>query len=153
MIDALPLSANGKVDRKSLPEPESDRTEQTLNVAKAAPSSDIEKVIAQAWAEALGLDSVGIDDNFFDIGGNSVQMVQVHNRLKRELLTDMTLVEMFFTLPSIRLLAQKLSGEKAVTTAPTRQGRSVGEKRRLAQGQRRKVALERKKNNQMDLKK
>ncbi|PSU33663.1 non-ribosomal peptide synthetase [Photobacterium lutimaris] len=153
MIDALPLSANGKVDRKSLPEPESDRTEQTLNVAKAAPSSDIEKVIAQAWAESLGLDSVGIDDNFFDIGGNSVQMVQVHNRLKRELLTDMTLVEMFFTLPSIRLLAQKLSGEKAVTTAPTRQGRSVGEKRRLAQGQRRKVALERKKNNQMDLKK
>jgi amino acid adenylation domain-containing protein/non-ribosomal peptide synthase protein (TIGR01720 family) len=71
----LPLTPNGKVDRKALPVPDRDRPE--LEEAFAAPSTAIEKILAEIWAQVLGLEQVGIDDNFFELGGDSILSIQV----------------------------------------------------------------------------
>ncbi|MBD1825980.1 non-ribosomal peptide synthetase [Microcoleus vaginatus GB1-A2] len=75
MLESLPLTPNGKVDRKALPAPERDRPE--LEEAFAAPSTAIEKILAEIWAQVLGLEQVGIDDNFFELGGDSILSIQV----------------------------------------------------------------------------
>ncbi|MEG3939648.1 amino acid adenylation domain-containing protein [Microcoleus sp. S36b_A3] len=74
-LEALPLTNNGKVDRKALPAPDRDRPE--LEEAFAAPSTGIEKNLAEIWAQVLGLEQVGIDDNFFELGGDSILSIQV----------------------------------------------------------------------------
>ncbi|MEG4215637.1 amino acid adenylation domain-containing protein [Microcoleus sp. Pol14C6] len=74
-LEALPLTNNGKVDRKALPAPDRDRPE--LEEAFAAPRTAIEKILAEIWAQVLGLEQVGIDDNFFELGGDSILSIQV----------------------------------------------------------------------------
>ncbi|WP_445243564.1 MULTISPECIES: amino acid adenylation domain-containing protein [unclassified Microcoleus] len=75
MLESLPLTPNGKVDGKALPAPDRDRPE--LEEAFAAPSTAIEKILAEIWAQVLGLEQVGIDDNFFELGGDSILSIQV----------------------------------------------------------------------------
>jgi amino acid adenylation domain-containing protein/non-ribosomal peptide synthase protein (TIGR01720 family) len=75
MLESLPLTNNGKIDRKALPAPDRDRPE--LEEAFAAPSTAIEKILAEIWAQVLGLEQVGIDDNFFELGGDSILSIQV----------------------------------------------------------------------------
>ena len=110
-LDTLPLNANGKVDRKALPLPEA--TRPNLNAAYLAPESGTEKVIAALWREVLRLDKVGIRDNFFDLGGNSVMIVRIHHRLKQHLGRAFPLIALF-QYPTIDTLAQYLdqNGER-----------------------------------------
>lgn len=75
LLDALPLTANGKIDRAALPDPEQAQTSQ-IN-AYVAPRNDIEATLAQIWADVLHLDRVGIHDNFFSIGGDSILCLQI----------------------------------------------------------------------------
>jgi amino acid adenylation domain-containing protein len=75
LLDRLPLTPNGKVDRKALPAPEDTRPE--MGVRYAAPRSPLEDTLATIWAEVLHLDRVGIHDNFFEIGGDSMLSVQI----------------------------------------------------------------------------
>ncbi|HEX5107390.1 MAG TPA: amino acid adenylation domain-containing protein [Vicinamibacterales bacterium] len=87
--------------------------------APAAPSSspltDIERTIAAAWQRLLEIEYVGLDDNFFDAGGTSLLIVQLHHRLRETLRRDLPLVELF-EHPTVRSLARRLEG--AGTTAP-----------------------------------
>jgi hypothetical protein len=105
-LDALPLSPNGKVDRKALPayKPETPETETTF----VAPANEIERLIADVWREVLGLERVGVRDRFFDLGGNSIQIVRVHARLRDVLGRDVPLIELF-NQPTIRSLADSLA--------------------------------------------
>ncbi|AFZ09438.1 amino acid adenylation domain protein [Oscillatoria nigro-viridis PCC 7112] len=80
-LETLPLTNNGKVDRKALPAPDRDRPE--LEEAFAAPSTAIEKILAEIWAQVLGLEQVGIDDNFFELGGDSILSIQVISQANR----------------------------------------------------------------------
>ncbi|HEX6355809.1 condensation domain-containing protein, partial [Actinophytocola sp.] len=77
VIDALPMSPNGKVDRRALPEPDYATTEYV------APSTPVETTLAQVWADVLGLDQVGVTDNFFALGGDSILSIQVVARARR----------------------------------------------------------------------
>ena len=78
LLDTLPITSNGKVDRAALPAPDAARPElETTFVASRTPT---EEKLAQIWAEVLGIDRVGIHDNFFDLGGASIQSLQVVNR-------------------------------------------------------------------------
>jgi fengycin family lipopeptide synthetase B len=77
-MDALPLTPNRKVDRKALPKPEGLRPE--LAAEYQAPRSEREKVLANIWAQVLKLDKVGVRDNFFDLGGDSILSIQVVSR-------------------------------------------------------------------------
>lgn len=85
MLDALPLTANGKLDHKALPAVKSDRPE--LAQVYIAPRTHSEGVLADVWAEVLGLDRVGVHDNFFDLGGDSIRSIQVHSKAARRGLT------------------------------------------------------------------
>ena len=74
-LEKLPLTVNGKVDKKALPLPDSERP--PLKNAFRAPESEHEKVLAQIWQEVLAVDRVGVDDNFFELGGDSIRSIQV----------------------------------------------------------------------------
>ncbi|MGI5175039.1 amino acid adenylation domain-containing protein [Dactylosporangium sp. CA-152071] len=84
-LDELPVTANGKLDRRALPEPGDDGPARPPYVA---PSTAAEKAIAATWAELLGVDQVGLDDNFFDLGGHSLLITQLIARLKATLEID-----------------------------------------------------------------
>ncbi|HTN88778.1 MAG TPA: amino acid adenylation domain-containing protein [Sorangium sp.] len=91
-LDALPLSFNGKVDRKALPAPEVARPEQSE--AYAPPRTRTEEQIASVWASLLQIERVGIHDNFFDLGGHSLLLVRMHAQL-RSLGHELKLVDLF----------------------------------------------------------
>jgi len=105
-LDSLPLSSNGKVDRRALPEP--DGLQADSGVAFVQPETDIEKTIADVWKEALDTDRVGLDDNFFDLGGNSLRIIQVHMKLRDRVMKELALVDLF-RFPTIRALSGFLS--------------------------------------------
>jgi thioesterase domain-containing protein len=79
-LSALPLTPGGKTDRAALPDPEPDRTDLTDRYV--APRTRIERAVARAWADALGLDRVGADDNFFELGGHSLLVTQIVARIR-----------------------------------------------------------------------
>ena len=79
LLDALPLTPNGKVNRQALPTPDSVRPE--LDQGFVAPRTAIEEVLAGIWAKVLGVEQIGVHDNFFDLGGHSLKAVQVLSRV------------------------------------------------------------------------
>ncbi|MFF4383569.1 non-ribosomal peptide synthase/polyketide synthase [Kitasatospora sp. NPDC001547] len=80
-VDRLPLTPNGKLDRRALPDP---GPAQAPAGPGRAPETDLERRIARIWADVLGLDQVGADDNFFLLGGDSILSMQVVSRLRRD---------------------------------------------------------------------
>ena len=117
-LDSLPLSSNGKVDRKALPEPELLRAADTPSGdAYVAPESDLERVIAGLVAQVLGLPRVSAHDNFFDLGANSVHVVRVHNALHAALGREISLIDMF-NHPSVHRLARHLGEGDGEAAAP-----------------------------------
>jgi acyl carrier protein len=103
VMEKLPLSANGKVDRKALPPPLSVRPHTERAFVPA--STETERIIAQIWREALKIDRVGIIDNFFDIGGHSLLMVQVHLLLREKFQSEISIIDLF-KYPTISALAE-----------------------------------------------
>ena len=81
LLEVLPLTPNGKVDRRTLPAPNSVRPE--MEAAFVAPRTSVEEVLAEIWAEVLGLEQVGIYDNFFELGGNSLLSVQIVSKVRQ----------------------------------------------------------------------
>lgn len=106
-LDTLPLTENGKVDRKALPQPEARRNETE---PYAAPRSKTEALIAQIWQQVLQVEQVGIHDNFFDLGGHSLLMAQVHSQLQEQLRQEIPLVKLL-EHPTISALAHHISDD------------------------------------------
>ncbi|GAB5405600.1 MAG: hypothetical protein Aurels2KO_38310 [Aureliella sp.] len=107
-LDALPLTPNGKVDRKRLPEVTT--TPEPIRSEFVAPESDLERTIAGVWQETLCVESVGLKDNFFDLGGHSLLIVQVHQKLKQQIETPLSLTDLY-RFPTIRTLTDHLSSD------------------------------------------
>jgi acyl carrier protein len=105
-LEALPLTPAGKVDRKNLPAPEKDRSK--LKPAYVAPSNDFERAITAIWQDVLKIEKIGIDDNFFDLGGHSLRLAQVHSKLRKEISANIKMLELF-RYPTIGSLADYLS--------------------------------------------
>ncbi len=107
ILEAFPLTSNGKVDRRALPMPDALRPE--LEVAYVVPQTEVEKTIASVWQKALNLEKIGIHDNFFEIGGHSLLLVTVHSQLQ-EILNNAELSTLdLFRYPTINSLAEYLS--------------------------------------------
>ncbi len=81
VLEALPVTANGKVDRRALPAPTARQLDPESE--SAAPCDEVERMLVEAWAEVLGRERVGIHDNFFELGGDSIQAIQLSTRLQR----------------------------------------------------------------------
>jgi amino acid adenylation domain-containing protein len=106
VLDALPLTANGKIDRQALPAPD-----QAAAPARdfLAPRDQMEALIASIWREVLAIDRVGARANFFELGGHSVLLVQVQSRLAAALGRSVPVVELF-QYATVEALARHLSG-------------------------------------------
>ncbi|WP_425451532.1 AMP-binding enzyme [Sphaerisporangium album] len=104
-LDRLPLTANGKVDRAALPAPGAARPD--LDVAFAAPAKPMEKALADIWAEALPVDQVGLDDDFFELGGQSMLAAQVVIAARERLGVPASL-RLLFDGPTVREFAAAL---------------------------------------------
>jgi len=135
-LDALPVTAGGKVDRRALPAPDSQRPE--LSSAYIAPRSEIEQEIAAVWQEVLGIDDVGVTDNFFDLGGHSLQAVQVHGKLRAKFEKNLLLFELF-QFPTIAAMAKYINDEYVEESA-AEQGVERGETRKELRNRRKRKA-------------
>jgi amino acid adenylation domain-containing protein len=110
VLDALPLTPNRKVDRRALSRV--DDSSREVNVGATPPKTRAEKTIAGIIRDVLGLDAVGVDDNFFDVGGNSLLLVQVHGRLEVAFERAIPMVALF-NHPTVRALAAHLGAGDA----------------------------------------
>ena len=106
LVDSMPLLLNGKVDRTAL-----SRIKINQTKAYEAPQSEIEEAIAKIWQEVLQLENVSVNDNFFDIGGHSLLIVRVQQKLGSVLERNVLIVDLF-QYPTIRSLAQYLSRDE-----------------------------------------
>ena len=110
-LDALPLTPNGKLDRKALPAPVVTRE---ASVELVEPRDDTERALAAIWSEVLGVDTLGIDDDFFDLGGHSMLATQVVARIRKAELGGRAVGVMdLFQQRTIRDLAAFISGDAA----------------------------------------
>jgi amino acid adenylation domain-containing protein len=121
-LEALPLTASGKLDRRALPAPEPDARPDG---AFAAPGSALQEAISAAWREVLGVERVGVEDNFFDLGGHSLLIPRLA-RLLRPSIPGLTMVSLF-RYPTILSLARSVEGGEDAAPAG---GREQGERRR-----------------------
>ena len=110
LLTTLPLTPNGKVDRRALPDPEGLSLE--LAVDYVMPQTEAELLIAAIWQEVVQLEKVGIHDNFFEMGGHSLLMVQIQNKLQDSFGRELSVVELF-KYPTIHALARYLSQEQS----------------------------------------
>jgi amino acid adenylation domain-containing protein len=92
-LDHLPLTTNGKIDRCALPPASTRRS--SMEQSFRAPENKLELEIARVWQEILSLDRVGIDDNFFDLGGNSLRLAEVHSRLQKMIGSTFSITDLF----------------------------------------------------------
>ena len=94
VLAALPLTPNGKLDRRALPRPEAGRRED-LDTAYADPAGELESTLAAMWRRVLKVERVGRNDDFFDLGGHSLLLTQVHQELAAEIAPGLDLVDLF----------------------------------------------------------
>ena len=99
-LDALPLNANGKVDRKALPAPDLASSTQY-----EPPQGEVEEALAETWSDVLGMDQVGRHDNFFELGGHSLLAMQMAARVQADMQVELQLSEVF-RKPLLRDLAE-----------------------------------------------
>jgi amino acid adenylation domain-containing protein len=112
-LDALPLTLNGKVDRRMLPEPEASPLES--RGASVPPQSEVECAIAAVWQEVLQVDVVDLYDNFFDLGGHSLQLARVWSKLCGRFQRRLSLLDLY-RHPTIHALATFLAQDNSYTT-------------------------------------
>ncbi|MEH2354893.1 non-ribosomal peptide synthetase [Nostoc sp.] len=108
-LEALPLSPNGKVDRKALKAPDNARPE--LEAVYQPPQTEVEQTIADIWQNILQVEVVGIHDNFFELGGNSLLLVQVHSKIREIFPSDLSVLDLF-RYPTINSLANSFNQDK-----------------------------------------
>ncbi|HEX2081774.1 MAG TPA: amino acid adenylation domain-containing protein, partial [Longimicrobium sp.] len=121
-LDAFPVTAGGKVDRRALPAPEGDAL---ATRGYEAPVGETEEVLAEIWAEVLGVERVGRRDNFFELGGHSLLAVRVISRMRQVLEAEVVLAHIF-SHPTVESLAARLAGaddqhrsDRAIAIRPT----------------------------------
>jgi acyl carrier protein len=122
-LAAMPLTPNGKLDRKQLPRWEADASESPF----IPPLNEVELFLAKIWRDVLQVEKIGLNSNFFDMGGHSLLLLRVHRSIEEELQRQIPIVEMF-RYPTLQAFAQFLSGnqhdskEQARTLAENRKG-------------------------------
>jgi non-ribosomal peptide synthetase component F/acyl carrier protein len=108
-LDSLPTTTSGKVNRRALPEPDWSRS--TLHGDFVAPRTPTEKSLAEIWSDVLNIDQVGVHDNFFDLGGNSLSAIRLTSRVRDRLSAELPLIAIF-TAPTVAELAERIEAAR-----------------------------------------
>ena len=116
-LEELPLTPHGKLDRRRLPSPSenSEGDHEAHDVSEGCGAA--EQVIAGIWKEVLEISRLGLDDNFFDIGGNSMLLIECHSKIQAALSADIPVIEMFNN-PTVRMLARHLQASGQIVAKP-----------------------------------
>jgi amino acid adenylation domain-containing protein len=109
ILEKIPLTPSGKVDRLNLPDPF--KAQKMLPETSAPPRSELEKNILNIWKEVLHIKIAGIDDNFFDLGGHSLLLAQVHSRLEKIVQSNISIVDLF-QYPTVASLSQFITSRQ-----------------------------------------
>jgi amino acid adenylation domain-containing protein len=112
-LAAIPLTPNGKIDRDALPDPDVSRKRTAGTYV--APRGEMEQLIVETWKEVLKAEMIGVEDNFFDLGGNSLDIVIMGGKLKEKLGKEIPVVTLF-TYPTAAALAKHLGQGKTEET-------------------------------------
>jgi acyl carrier protein len=124
LLDRLPINANGKVDRAALPEPPAETASASL-----PQSSELERKISEIWSATLGR-AAGPDQSFFDLGGGSLQLIEVHAAICGLIGRELPITELF-EYTTVRTLARRLAGN-AETPEPLERAGDRATRRNLA---------------------
>ncbi len=133
VMDALPQTPNGKIDRKQLPAPEHSEV-AARQVEYVEASGDLEAQIVEVWKDVLKIPKLGVRDNFFDLGGHSLLAIQVLRALKERLQRDLNITDIF-RFPTVQTLSAHLSNGSAQGVA-AKQGQDRAQGRRAAMARR-----------------
>jgi amino acid adenylation domain-containing protein len=136
-ITEIPLTANGKVDRATLAR---GRADAAARDASSAPHAALEKKIAAIWCEVLGLPVVSVDDSFFDIGGDSLALTEVHVRLAKALPSSIPITDLF-QYPTVRTLADRLTSASSASSAANDTEQRAMRQREVLARRRRQAAV------------
>nr|WP_050434519.1 non-ribosomal peptide synthetase [Chondromyces crocatus] len=138
LMDQLPVAPGGKVDRAALPVPQALGPQRPT--APVAPSGGIAQIIADIWRAVLRVDVVGLHDNFFDLGGHSLLMGEVHVRLERALNTSIPVTSLF-QYPTVGSLAEHLEGprENNINSSSGRMAQQSHDRAAMARGAMKRV--------------
>jgi acyl carrier protein len=117
VLGEFPLTPNGKIDRRALPEPEQQPAECGEYIP---PRTEMEHVIADIWAQVLQIDQVGVHDNFFDLGGYSLTAISLVGKVAQKLAIELP-IHAVFTNPTVQQMAQYVQ-QLAVETRPSSSG-------------------------------
>jgi amino acid adenylation domain-containing protein len=128
-LDALPLTGNGKIDRKALLKLPPPNLASAATVPAAESANEMERLVARVWQQALGIPSVGLTDNFFDLGAHSLTVAEAHAKLQEALGREISLLDLF-QYTTVSALAAHLGGEQAATAASQLSDRAA--RRRMA---------------------
>jgi len=135
VLESLPRNSNGKIERRALPAPEACPLAECV-----LPANELESRLAGLWRETLALVRVGVEDNFFDLGGHSLLIMRLHRRM-HELTTKAVPLTDLFRFPTIRSLARHLASDADPGTV--KEAFSRGRRRRKSTPLRRPRAVER----------
>ncbi|MFQ5853285.1 MAG: AMP-binding protein, partial [Candidatus Binatia bacterium] len=124
MLDVLPLTPTGKVDRRALPAP--GRTRPELESTFVAPRTPVEETLVGIWAEVVGVDQVGIQDNFFDLGGHSLAATRVISRVIKTFKVELP-IKSLFESPTVADMAQVIMQNQAKKVGPEELARMLAE--------------------------
>lgn len=130
VLEELPHTPNGKIDRKQLPSLQSVLGKRTAATAFVAAESDVEQRVLSVWQETLGKDEIGVDDNFFDIGGHSLLVVRMHRRLKEVVERPLSLTDLY-RFPTIRGFAEFLASDGSSDSAKAGADRAARRKQSM----------------------
>ena len=124
-LNALPLTSNGKVDRRALPAPDSSRP--NLDQAYVAPRTPVEEALVAIWSQVLGVEKIGVQDNFFELGGHSLLATQVISRVREAFQVEVPLPTLIQT-PTVSGLAEQIETIRwAAETTAAPEGHEAGE--------------------------
>ena len=136
LLDAFPLTLNGKIDRRALPVP--DTVPVALSTTYVMPITETEQLLAKIWQGVLQVEKVGIYDNFFELGGHSLLIIKVHTKLQEIYAQDISIVKLF-QYPNISEFSKyliDLETEKVTDTLTTGQAKARSDRKTSMKQQR-----------------